>query len=104
MREWGRDRLPEFPANKVPPISAFNLTVHAAMALIIARSDAVEENLVTLHQLDAVASIRNYDSEYAKLTGKLHECNQALYTLFAVYLDRPSAPYTAPIDPPPTWR
>jgi hypothetical protein len=70
------------------------------MAVIIARGDAVEANLVTLHKLDAVTRIRNYDAEYAKLTGKLHECNQALYTLFASYLDRPSAPYTASIDPP----
>jgi hypothetical protein len=70
------------------------------MTGIIARRDAVEEKLVTLHKLDAIAPVRTYDSEYARLTGKLHECNQALYIMFASYLDRPLAPYTAPTEPP----
>ena len=64
VSEWD-DRMPDFPAARVPPIAEFNPSVHIAMTRIIAQRDAVEANLVTLHDLDSVSPLRNYDEEYA---------------------------------------
>ncbi len=81
LSEW--DRMPDFPADRIPPIAEFNPSVHAAMSEIRARRDVVEENLVTLHDLDSVAPLRNYDTEYARLTAKILECNRSLFATYA---------------------
>ncbi len=73
-----RDSMPEFAAAGVEPIAAFNPSIHAAMTRIIAARDVVERNLVTLHDLDAVSPLQNYDEEYARLTDKLSKCNRSL--------------------------
>jgi hypothetical protein len=91
--------MPDFPADRVPPIAEFNPSVHIAMTRILAEHDTVEANLDTLHDLDAVTPLRNYDEEYARLTGKLSTYDRSLYAIYARYLDRPSAPYDLPAEP-----
>ncbi len=90
--------MPDFPANQIPK-PEFNPGVHDAMEALIARRNATEAELVTLHDRDAAHPLPQYDDEYLRLSTQVHDTNRTLYAIFARYLDRPSRPYPEPEEP-----
>jgi hypothetical protein len=86
------DVMPDFPAAKIPS-PTFNPSVHLAMINFVARRDRIEAELPNMSQNQAVDGSpqepsRSYENDYQRCSARVNDCNRALFTTYAQYLDR----------------